>query len=67
MNEIMMSAIIERQHAHLYTQKAKNCETFLHTKNQTLFKKLDNFRYVLYTKSHTLDVTGFYENFEVGI
>ena len=43
----------------IYTKSQKNCETFLYTKSRTLFKKLDNFRCVLYTKSHTLDVTGF--------
>ena len=58
--KITMTAISERQRARLYTQKVKkNCETFLYTKSQTHFKNLDNFRYVLYTKSNTLDVTGF--------
>ena len=32
---------------------------FIYAKSQTLLKKLDNFRYVFYTKSDTLDVTGF--------
>ena len=29
----------------IYTKSKKNCETFLYTKSETLFKKLDNFRY----------------------
>ena len=42
--------------AHVYIQKKqKNCETFLYTKSQTLFKKLDNFRYVfIWKKPYTL-------------
>ena len=52
--KITITSIIKRQRAHLYTQKAKNCETFLYTKSQTLFKKLDNLRYVLlYKKAYT--------------
>ena len=34
----------------LYTQKAKICETFLYSKSQTLFKKLDNSRNVFIDK-----------------
>ena len=49
--KITMTAIIERQRERLYTQKAKNCEIFLYTKSQTLFKKLDNFRYVFIYKN----------------
>ena len=57
--KITTTAMIERQHSRLYTQKAKNCETFLNTKSQTLLKNLDNLRYVfIYTKRNTLDVTG---------
>ena len=49
--KIMMSAIIERQHARLYEQKAKKIAK---TKSRTLFKKLDNFRYVfIYKKPYT--------------
>ena len=55
-----MTSINERQGAHLYTQKSKKCETFLYTKGQTLFKKQDNFCYVLYTKSQTMYVTQFF-------
>ena len=45
----------------IYTKSKKKCEMFLYTKTRTLFKKLDNFCYVLYTK------TDFHEIFEVGI
>ena len=34
----------------LYSQNAKNFETFLYPKSQTLCKKLDNFRYVFIYK-----------------
>ena len=35
-------------------KKQKKCQTFLYTKSQTLFKKLDNFRYVFqYKKQYT--------------
>ena len=51
---ITMTAIIERQRARLYTKNEKNCEKFLYTKSHTLFKKLDNFRYVfVYKKPYT--------------
>ena len=46
-----------------YDECKKNFERFLYTKSPTLFKKLDNSRHVFYTKSHTLDVTGFSWNF----
>ena len=37
------------------TKSQKNCPTFLYTKTQTLFKKLDNLRYVfIYKKQYTL-------------
>ena len=50
--------------AHVYIHKKQNnCETFLYTKSKTIFKKLDNSRYVLYSKIHTIDVTGFLWNF----
>ena len=53
-----------KDNAHVYIQKKqKNWERFLYTKRQTHFKKLDNLRYVLYAKIHTLDVTGFSWNF----
>ena len=52
--KITMTAIIERQRARLYTQKAKKCQTFLYTKSQILFKMLDNFRYgFIYKKPYT--------------
>ena len=53
--KIKMTAIIERQRACFYIQKnQKKIRTFLCTKSQTLFKKLDNSRYVVYTNSHTV-------------
>ena len=56
-----MTAIIKRQ-------RKTNCETFLYTKSQTLFKKLDNFRYVFqYKKAIHLKLRDFHEIFEVGI
>ena len=63
--KITMTAISKRQHAWLYTQKAKQIAKHLYkyTKSQTLFKKLDNFYYVFLYKSHTLDVTRFSWNF----
>ena len=66
--KVSMAAIIERQRARFYIKKAKKCEMFLHTKIETLFKKLDNFRYVLiYKKQYTLRYGIFHEIFEVGI
>ena len=62
--KITMTAIIEIQRARLYIHKNKNkLRFFSNTKSQTLFKKLEDSRYVLYTKSHTLDVTGFFMKF----
>ena len=38
----------------IYTKSKKNCQMFLYTKSRTLFKKLDNFRYVfIYKKPYT--------------
>ena len=52
--KITMTAIIERERTRLYTKNQKKCETFLYTKSRTLFKKLDNFRYVfIYKKPYT--------------
>ena len=34
----------------IYTKSKQNCETFLYTKSLTIFKKLDNFRYVFINK-----------------
>ena len=36
-----------------FKQKTKKLHTFLRTINQTICKKQDNFRYVLYTKIKT--------------
>ena len=42
--KITITSIIERQRARFYIhKKQKNCETFLYTKYQTLFQKLDKF------------------------
>ena len=67
--KITMTAIIERQRARLYTQKAKkNCETFLYTKSWTLFKKQDNCRNgFIYKMANTLCYAIFHEMFEFGI
>ena len=52
--KITKTDIIEIQRARWNTQKSKKCETFLYTKSQTLFKKLDNIRYVfIYKKPYT--------------
>ena len=50
-------------HVFIYTKSKNNCETFLYKKIQTLCKKQDNFRYVLYTKSKTLYVKQFFVKF----
>ena len=49
----------------LYIKKSQNCDTFIYiyTKSQTLCKKQDNLRYVLFTKSLTLYVTRFFMKF----
>ena len=49
------------------TQKAKKFRNALYTKSQKLFKKLDNFHYVLYIKTIHLTLRGFHEIFEAGI
>ena len=66
--KIRMTAIIERQRARLYTQKAKNCETFLDTKNLTLCQKARKFplRFCI-QKAIKLMFRDFHEIFEVGI
>ena len=52
----------------IFTKCKKSCETFLFTKSQTLFKKLDSFRYAFKYKKRYIDVTEFfYEIFEVSI
>ena len=58
--KIIMTAIIERQRARLYTQKAKKLpNVFLYKKPDT-FQKARQFPLRFFnTKSHTLDVTGF--------
>ena len=46
---------LSKDKAHVYIhKKQKNYETFLYANSQTLFKKLDNFRYVfIYKKPYT--------------
>ena len=58
-----------KDNAHVYIHKNQNnCETFLYTKSKTIFKKLDNSRYVfIYKKPYTLRYGIFHEIFEVGI
>ena len=34
----------------IYKKSKNNCQTFLYTKSETLFKKLDNFRYAFISK-----------------
>ena len=52
----------------LYIQKAKKCKTCLYTKILTLFKTLDNLRYVfIYKKQDTWRYTIFHEISEVGV
>ena len=52
----------------IYIQKAKKCETFIHTKSQILCKKQDNFHYAfIYKKTDTLRYVIFHENFGIGI
>ena len=58
--KITMTAIIERQRARLYTQKAKKLlHIFIYKKPDTFQKSRQFPLRFLYTKSHTLDVTGF--------
>ena len=42
---ITMTSFSERQRElFLYTEKQNNCDTFIYSKNLSLFKKLDHFR-----------------------
>ena len=50
-----------------YTQKAKKMRKVFIQKSRTLFKKLDNFRYVYRKKGIHLTLRDFHEIFEVGI
>ena len=67
--KIIMTPVVERQRARFnISKKPNNCETFLYTKSQTLFKKLDNFRYgFIYKKQFTLRCGIFDEIFEIDI
>ena len=47
-------------HVYLYTKSKNNGKTFLYTESRTICKKQDNLCYVLYTKSETLHITGFF-------
>ena len=64
-----MTPIRKRQRArYIYIQITKNCETIIYTKIHTLFKKQDNFRYVLIHKNqNTIRYVFFHANYEVGI
>ena len=56
-----MTPISKIQHARFYIyRKQKSRNGYLYTKSQTLCKKQDNLRYVLFTKSLTLYVTQFF-------
>ena len=50
-----------------YKKKKIAKHLYIYTKIQTLCKKQDNLRYVLFTKIHTLTLRNFHENFEFGI
>ena len=69
MNENYKDCHHPTKRARFYIQKhQKICEIVLYTKSQTLFKKLDNFRYVfIYNKPYTLRYRIFHEIFDVGI
>ena len=59
-----MTAIIERQRARLYTQKAKKLPNVFIYKKPDTFKKLDNFRYIyIYENQYTLRYGIFHEFF----
>ena len=67
--KITMTAIIEKQRARLYTQKAKQIAKYLYIQKAGHFSKSWTIPVTfLCTKSHTLDVIpDFHEIFEVGI
>ena len=61
--KITITAIIKRQRARFYPQKKRKIAKHLNTKIHTLFKKLDNSRYVfIHKKSYTLRY-GIFMNF----
>ena len=52
----------------IYTKIIKNCETFLYSKSLSLYKKLDNVRYLFFIqKAINLTLGDFHEIFEVGV
>ena len=58
--EITMTAIIERQCARLYKQKAKELRNVFIYKKPDIFQKARQFLFCfIYKKQYTLDVTGF--------
>ena len=62
--KITLTAIIERKRARLYTKSKKIAKRFYMKKAWHFSKSyIYNFLFVLYTKSRTLDVTGFSWNF----
>ena len=57
--KITMTAIIERQRARLYTKESKQIAKRFYIQKSRHFRKAKQFPLHSYTKSHTLDVTGF--------
>ena len=65
-----MKPISERRPPPIYIYKKQKIymRSYIYSKNQTLFKKQDNLRYVLFTKKpDTLHYAIFHEIFEIGI
>ena len=66
--KITMTAIIERQRARLYTQKAKKLRNVFIYKNPDTFQKARQFPFRFYIQKAThLTLRDFHEIFEVGI
>ena len=66
--KITMNAIIERQHARLYTQKQKKWRNVFIYKNPDTFQKARKFLLHFYIqKAIHLKLRDFHEIFEVGI
>ena len=66
--KIRMTAIIERQRARLYTQKAKNIRNIFIYKKPDTFQKARQFPLRFYIQKAThLTLRDFHEIFEVGI
>ena len=66
--KITMTAIIERQRARLYTQKAKKLQNIFIYKKPDTFQKAKQFPFRFYKqKAIHLTLRDFHEIFEVGI